>query len=215
MMKTSKPALQGATSVDSSLPFPSSPLEGPAGPQCGQAKSKLNRFKIITSILKQGGSTASPRPPEASNGLPNGVLSPVPDEESEETLDFSTETTDFGSFQEHQQDGGGSGSGAGELLKPTSSLTEQQPRVSGADALRSDHRVEEEEEDSKGLLEKQTEENDTFNESQHENNELLNTVGSSDDKRKKEKDGKSTETFASSDSVAGVILSEETIDTEI
>lgn len=215
MMKTGKPALQGATSVDSSLPFSSSSLEGTAVPHCGQTKSKLNRFKIITSILKQGDSTASPRPPEASNGLPNGVLPPVPDEGSEEKLDFSTDIADFGSFQKHQQEGGGAGIGAGEVLKQISSLTEEQPSVSGADAPQRDHRVEEDEEDSERLLVKQTEENSTFNEARRENNELLNTVGNSDDSRKEEREGKSTETFTSSDSVAGGILSEETIDTEI
>uniref|UniRef100_A0A8C4DU16 Transient receptor potential cation channel, subfamily C, member 4a n=1 Tax=Dicentrarchus labrax TaxID=13489 RepID=A0A8C4DU16_DICLA len=71
MMKTGKPALQGAkasgSSVDSSLAYSSSSLEVSPCPQSSQVKSKLNRFKIITSILKQGTSTASPRPPEASN----------------------------------------------------------------------------------------------------------------------------------------------------
>lgn len=215
MMKTGKPPLQGATSVDSTLPFSSSSLEGTAGPHCGQAKSKLNRFKVITSILKQGGSTASPRPPEASNGLPNGVLSPVADEGSEEKLDFSTDITDFGTFQKHQQEGGGAGIGAGEVLKQTSALTEEQPNVSGADEPQRDHRVEDDEEDSEGLLEKQTEENSTFNEARHETNELLYTVGNSADNRKEEREGKSAESFTSSDSVAGRMLSEETIDTEI
>lgn len=214
MMKTGKPALQGATSVDSSLPFSVSPLEGPTSSHCGQAKSKLNRFKIITSILKQGGSTASPRPPEASNGLPNGVLSLVPAEGSEEKLDFPADITDFGSFQKHQQEGGGTGTGPGEVPRQRSSVIEEQPSVSGADGPRRDHRAEKEE-DSEGLLEKQTEENSTFNEARHENNELLNTVGSSDDGRKEEREGKSTESFTSSDSVAGGILSEETKDTEI
>lgn len=215
MMKTGKPALQGATSVDTSLPFSSSSLEGPAaGPHCGQAKSKLNRFKIITSILKQGGSTASPRPPEASNGLPNGVLSPVPDEGSEEKLDNSTDITDFGSFQKHQQEGGGAWTGAGEVPRQTSSMGEEQPSVSGADGPRRDHRTEEEE-DREGLLEKQTEENSTFNEARRENNELLNTFGSADDGRKEEREGKSTESFTSSDLGAGGIMSEETKDTEI
>lgn len=215
MMKTGKPALQGATSVDSSLPFSSSSLEGPSGPHCGQAKSKLNRFKIIASILKQGGSTASPRPPEASNGLPNGVLSPAPDEGTKEKLDFSTDIADFGSFQKHQQEGGRPGIGAGEHFKQTSLLTEEQPSFSGVDAPPRDHRVEEDEDDSEGLLEKQTEKNSTFNEARHENNELLNTVGNSDDNRKEEREGKSTESFTSSDSVAGGVISEETIDTEI
>lgn len=214
MMKTGKPGLQGATSVDSSLPFSSSSLERPAGPHCGQTKSKLNRFKIITSILKQGGSTVSPRPPEASNGLPNGVLSPLPDEGSEEKLDFPTDVADFGLFQRHQQEGGGAGIGAEEVLKRTSSLTEEQPSVSGADVPRKDPRVEEDKKDNEGFLGKQTEENSTFNEARHENNELLNTVGNTDS-RKEEQEGKSTETFTSSDSVAGGILSEETVDTEI
>lgn len=213
MMKTGKPALQGATSVDPSLPFSASSIEGPAGPHCGQAKSKLNRFKIITSILKQGGSTASPRPPEASNGLPNGVLSAVPDEDSEEKLDFPSKITNFGSFQKHHQEGGGAATGAGEVPKQTSSMTEEQPSVSGADGPRRDHRAEEEE-DSERLLEKQTEENSTFNEARHENNELANTVGSSDDSKKEEREG-NTVGFTKSDSLASGILSEETKHTEI
>uniref|UniRef100_A0A8D3B8Z4 Transient receptor potential cation channel, subfamily C, member 4a n=1 Tax=Scophthalmus maximus TaxID=52904 RepID=A0A8D3B8Z4_SCOMX len=78
MMKTGKPALQGAkaggSSAESGLAYPHSSLKVSPGPQSGQVKSKLNRFKIAASILKLGSSAASPRPPEASNGLPNGLL---------------------------------------------------------------------------------------------------------------------------------------------
>uniref|UniRef100_A0A4W6FQ61 Transient receptor potential cation channel, subfamily C, member 4a n=1 Tax=Lates calcarifer TaxID=8187 RepID=A0A4W6FQ61_LATCA len=72
MMKTGKPALQGAkasgSSVESSLAYPNSSLKVSPCPQSSQVKSKLNRFKVITSILKQGSSTASPRPNEATSG---------------------------------------------------------------------------------------------------------------------------------------------------
>lgn len=81
MMKTGKPALPGGKAGSSSADCGSS-LEEPPGPQGSQVKSKLNRFKIIASILKQGSSSPSPRPPEASNGLPNGVLSTDSDESS-------------------------------------------------------------------------------------------------------------------------------------
>lgn len=212
MMKAGKPALQGATSVDPSLPFSGSSLEGSTGPHCSQAKSKLNRFKIITSILKQDGSTASPRPPEASNGLPNGVLSPVPDEGSKEKFNLRTDIAGFGSFQKHQQEA--HGAEAGEVHRRTSLLSETQPSVSRADGPHRDRKAEEEE-DSEALLEKQTEENSTFNEVGNRNNELSNTVRGSDDGRMEEREGKSTESLTGSGLVAGGIVSHETEDTQM
>ncbi|XP_068600397.1 short transient receptor potential channel 4-like [Brachionichthys hirsutus] len=107
MMKTGKPSIQGtkagASSVESSLPYSNSSLEVSPCPETGQMKSKLNRLKIITSILKQGASAASSRPPEASNGLPNGLLAPVSDESSSDKLrrmrNFPNDIADFSLFQ--------------------------------------------------------------------------------------------------------------------
>lgn len=215
MMKTGKPTLQGATSVDSSLTYSNSSLEVPAGPPSSQAKSKLNRFKIITSILKQGSSAASPRPPETSNGLPNGVLSPVPNESSSEksSRNFPKDLTDFGSFQKHQWEGDEGGRETGEISKQMYSLTAEESGASGADGQFKDHRAEEEYGD--GLFEKQTEENSTVNEARDENNEPLNTVCSSDDGTRKETEGKNKESSTRSDWVAGGCQSEDTKDAEI
>ncbi|XP_047463898.1 short transient receptor potential channel 4-like [Mugil cephalus] len=107
MMKTGKPALQAAkasgSSVDSSLAYPNSSLVVPPCPPSSQSKSKLNRFKITASILKQCSSIASPRPPEASNGLPNGLLPMMSDEssseESSQRRNYPKDITDFGLFQ--------------------------------------------------------------------------------------------------------------------
>lgn len=212
MMKTGKPALQGATSVDSSLTYSNPSLEVPGGPPSSQAKSKLNRFKIITSILKQGSSAASPRPPETSNGLPNGVLSPVPNESSSEksSLNFPKDLTDFGLFQRHQWEGDEDRRETGKISKQMYSLTAEESGASGADGQFKDHRAEEE--DGNGLFEKQTEENST---AQDENNELLNTVCSSNDDRSKKTEGKNKESSTRSDWVAGGCQSEDTKDAEI
>uniref|UniRef100_A0A8D3B909 Transient receptor potential cation channel, subfamily C, member 4a n=1 Tax=Scophthalmus maximus TaxID=52904 RepID=A0A8D3B909_SCOMX len=105
MMKTGKPALQGAkaggSSAESGLAYPHSSLKVSPGPQSGQVKSKLNRFKIAASILKLGSSAASPRPPEASNGLPNGLLPLALDasEKSSQRRNFPKDIADFGLFQ--------------------------------------------------------------------------------------------------------------------
>lgn len=215
MMKTGKPAVQGATSVDSSLTYSNSSLEVPGGPPSSQAKSKLNRFKIITSILKQGSSAASPRPPETSNGLPNGVLSPVPNESSSEksSQNFPKDLTDFGLFQKHQWEGDEDVRETEEISKQMYSLTAEESGASGADGQFKDHRAEEE--DGDGLFEKQTEENSTVNEAQDENNELLNTVCSSNDGRSKETEGKNKERSTRSDWVAGGCQSEDMKDAEI
>lgn len=110
MMKTGKPVLPGGSSADCSAS-----LEEPPGPHGSQVKSKLSRFKIITSILKRDSSAPSPRPPEASNGLPNGVLSTASDESSCKDLrgNFPKDIADFGTLQKHQW-GGNEQSDAGE-----------------------------------------------------------------------------------------------------
>uniref|UniRef100_A0A671WLU2 Transient receptor potential cation channel, subfamily C, member 4a n=1 Tax=Sparus aurata TaxID=8175 RepID=A0A671WLU2_SPAAU len=70
MMKTGKPALPGTKACSSSSSSSSadsgSSLEVPPCPQSSQVKSKLNRFKLIASILKQGSSTASSGNEDAS-----------------------------------------------------------------------------------------------------------------------------------------------------
>uniref|UniRef100_A0A8C5H004 Transient receptor ion channel domain-containing protein n=2 Tax=Gouania willdenowi TaxID=441366 RepID=A0A8C5H004_GOUWI len=88
MMRTGNPALQAAnasgSSVDSRLAYPNSSLKVTSCSPSSQVKSKLNRFKMAASILKQCCSTASPRPPDAFNGQPNGLLSAVSEESSRE-----------------------------------------------------------------------------------------------------------------------------------
>lgn len=126
MMKTGK-SLPGGKAGGSSADCSSS-LEEPPGPHGGQVKSKLNRFKIITSILKQGGSSPSPRPPEASNGLPNGLLSTVSDGSSCEDprMKFPKETGDFGFFQKHQP-------GTGATPRQMYPLSEEAAKSGGSD----------------------------------------------------------------------------------
>ncbi|XP_068187118.1 short transient receptor potential channel 4-like [Antennarius striatus] len=130
MMKTGKPAIQGpkasASSMESSLPYSNSSLEVSPCPPTGQMKSKLNRLKIITSILKQGTSTASS---EASNGLPNGLLAPVSDETSSDKLrhrrNFPKDITDFGLFQKRHWCGSEDASGSAEISRKMYSLSEE------------------------------------------------------------------------------------------
>lgn len=148
MMKTGKPALQGtkasSSSVDSCLAYTNSSLEMPPVPQGDQVKSKLNRFKTITSILKQSGSTASPRPPETSNGLPNGLLSPVSDESSSEKSsqrrNSPKDMTDFGLFQMHQQVRNEDASGAGEISRKMNFLSEETAESGGSDEADEEHK---------------------------------------------------------------------------
>uniref|UniRef100_A0A674NEB0 Transient receptor potential cation channel, subfamily C, member 4a n=1 Tax=Takifugu rubripes TaxID=31033 RepID=A0A674NEB0_TAKRU len=130
MMKTGKPALPGGKAGGSSADCSSS-LEEPPGPHGSQVKSKLNRFKIITSILKQGSSLPSPRPPEASNGLPNGVL---------------TDIGGFDLFQKHQP-------GTGAIPRQMYPLSEE-----AAEPGASDEDREQQAERGERLLETQTEE---------------------------------------------------------
>lgn len=197
MMKTGKPALQGAkaggSSADSSLAYSNPSLDGPPGPQGSQVKSKLNRFKIITSILKQGSS--SPRPPEASNGLPNGVLSTVSDEDcsekSSERRNFPKDINDFGLFPKCHWGGNDDTPSAGEISRQIYSLTE-------VDVEREDKEAK----DEKGLLKTQTEEETAVKEALNEYNETLDADSSSEEGRKKETAEKDKENLPCSNQVA-------------
>uniref|UniRef100_A0A3P8X040 Transient receptor potential cation channel, subfamily C, member 4a n=1 Tax=Cynoglossus semilaevis TaxID=244447 RepID=A0A3P8X040_CYNSE len=128
MMKTGKPGLQAAkascSSVDSSLAYSNSSLKVSSCPQGAQVKS--NRFKMITSILKQGSSTASPRPPETLNGLPNGLLPLILDdsrsEKNSKRRSVSKDVTDFGLFQKQ-----------GETSRMMYSLSEEEGESGGLD----------------------------------------------------------------------------------
>lgn len=142
MMKTGKPALQGAkassSSVESNLAYPNSSLKVSSCPQGSQAKSKLNRFKITASILKQCSSIASPRPPEAFNGLPNGLLSLVsdenPGENSSQRKNFPRDITDFGLFHKCHRGGKEATSGVGEISREMYSLSEEAGESGGSDS---------------------------------------------------------------------------------
>lgn len=168
MMKTGKPAVQGAkangSSADSTLAYSSSLLEVPPGPHSPRGKSKLNRFKIITSILKQGSSTASPRPPEASNGLPNGLLSPVTDEteKSSQRSNFPTDINDFGLFQTRHLVRDEDASGTGEITKQMYSLSAGAAESGHSDAAEEEHRAKEKGEE--GLSKTKAEEETIVNE---------------------------------------------------
>ncbi|XP_069002393.1 short transient receptor potential channel 4-like [Embiotoca jacksoni] len=145
MMKTGKPALQVAkasgSSVDSSFAYPNSSLKVSPCPPSSQAKSKLNLFKITASILKQGTSTASPRPPEASNGLPNGLLS-LPDESSSEKSsqrrNYPKDISDFGLFQKRHWGTKEAASDAGESSRQMYYLSEEAGESGGSDAEEQD-----------------------------------------------------------------------------
>ncbi|KAF7206473.1 short transient receptor potential channel 4a [Nothobranchius furzeri] len=138
MMKTGKPILQGAmascSSVESSLAYPNASLKLSPCPPRSQVKSKLNRFKITTSILKQTSSSALSRPPEASNGLPNGLL--VSDEScsenSSQRSNFSKEISDFVLFQIHHH--GSKEDASGEVLREMYSLSEEAGESGESDA---------------------------------------------------------------------------------
>lgn len=141
MMKTGKPALQGAkassSSVESNLAYPNSSLKVSSCPQSSQVKSKLNRFKITASILKQCSSIASPRPPEAFNGLPNGLLSLAsdenPSENSSQRKTFPKDVTEFGLFHKCHWGGNEATSGAGEISREMYSLSEEAGESGGSD----------------------------------------------------------------------------------
>lgn len=132
MMKTGKPALAGGKAGGSSAACSASPEE-PPGPHASQAKSKLNRFKVITSILKRGSSAPSARPPEASNGLPNGVLSTASEDGSCEDKTVPKDIADFGLFQKHHRDGKEQ-SDAGEIPRQMEPLAEEAAESGGSEA---------------------------------------------------------------------------------
>lgn len=215
MMKTGKPALQGPKAGSSSVDtaYSSSPLEASSCPQSSQVKSKLNRFKIITSILKQGTSTASPRPPEASNGLPNGLLSPVPDESSSEKpsqrRNHPKDITDMGLFQKRHWSGGGDTSGAGEISREMYSLSEEAGESVGSDAEGQDKEHKARVKEEKGPLETEKQEETALNEATSENSEVSNTNNSSEEggKIETEEKDKDKESLPCSDSVADGCLS--------
>ncbi|XP_023272324.1 short transient receptor potential channel 4 [Seriola lalandi dorsalis] len=210
MVKTGKPALPGAkasgSSVESSLAYPNSSLKVSSCPQSSQVKSKLNRFKITTSILKQTSSTASPRPPESSNGLANGLLSLVsdetPSENSNQRKNFPKDITDFGLFQKHHWGGNEGTSGAGEISRKMYSLSEEAGESAGSDAEEQvkEHtaRGEDEREISKG----EKAEEATVTEAANEDSEVLNTNCSLEEDGEKETNEKDKESLSYVDPVA-------------
>lgn len=141
MMKTGKPALQGAiasgSSVDSSLAYPNSSLKISPCPAISQAKSKLNRFKITTSLLKQSSSSASPRPPEASNGLPNGLLplasSDSCSQMSRQWRNLPKDISDFGMFHKLHWGSTDVKGGTGEPSREMYCLSEEVGDSGGSD----------------------------------------------------------------------------------
>ncbi|XP_078121871.1 short transient receptor potential channel 4-like isoform X2 [Sander vitreus] len=204
MVKTGKPPLQGAkasgSSVESSLAYPNASLKVSSSPQTSQVKRKLNRFKIIASILKQGSSTASPRPPEASNGLPYGLV--VSDEssgkKSSQKRNTPKDITDFGLFQKHHWGSNEATSSAGEMY----SLSEEAGESGGSDAEQQDKEHRATGKDEKGLLQTEKEEEAAVNEDLNENGEVSNTNNSSNEDGKKETEEKDKESLPCSDSVA-------------
>ncbi|XP_034406020.1 short transient receptor potential channel 4a [Cyclopterus lumpus] len=199
MVKTGKPALQGAkasgSSVESSLAYPNSSLKVSPSPQSSQAKSKLNRFKLIASILKQGSSTASPRPPESSNGLLIGLG--VSDESSSKSqrVNSPKDNADVGLFQKRHWSGNEATLGAGEISRDMYSLSEE---AGETDAEQQDKEHQARGKDEQELL--QTEKKD-------ENNDVSKSNNSSDEGRKKETEEKDKESLSCSDSAAGGCLS--------
>ncbi|XP_071760055.2 short transient receptor potential channel 4-like [Centroberyx gerrardi] len=160
MVKTGKPPLQGAkaggSSVESSLAYPNSSLKVSPSPPSGQVKSKLNLFKITASILKHGGATASPRPPEASNGLPNGLVPLASDEspgdKSSQRRNFPKEITDFGLFQKRHRSGAGAAPAAGGISRSMYALSEETGESGGSDAEERDTEQEARGKEEKRLL---------------------------------------------------------------
>lgn len=180
MVKTGKPTLQGerkasANSVESSLAYPNASFKVSPCPPSTQAKSKLNRFKITTSILKQCSSTASPRPPETFNGLPNGLLALVSDESSSEKLNqrrnFPKDITDFGLFQKRHWGSNEATSGAGENSRKMYSLSEEEGESVGSNREEQDKEYTAMSKDEKGLMEPEKKEDATANEAPNEKSE--------------------------------------------
>lgn len=205
MMKTGKPALQGERSASSSsgecsLTYPNTCLKVSTCAPSSQAKSKLNRFKMAASILKQVCSTASPRPPDASNGLPNGLLALGPDESSSEKSgqrrNFPKDITDFGLFQKRHRGTNEATSGTGELSREMYSLSEEAGDSVGSDAEEEDRERTARSEDE-DLLEMET--SDTVNRASKEKRKSSNTNKSLQDDR----DSEEEEIVPHTDSVAG------------
>lgn len=214
MMKTGKPALQGAkasgSSMDSNLAYPSSSLEVSPCPETSQVKSKLNRFKLITSILKQGSSTASPRPPEAFNGLPNGLLSVASDESSSEKSsqrrNFPKDINDFGLFQKHHC-GRNEAMSSTEVSRKMYSLSEETTESGGSEAEGQDKDHATGGTDEKGLLETENKDKAAVHEAMNESSEVSNMNNSLDGSGQKDREDKDNESLPCSDTVAGGCLS--------
>ncbi|XP_034538719.1 short transient receptor potential channel 4-like isoform X2 [Notolabrus celidotus] len=208
MMKTGKPALPAlqaamasGSSAESSLAYPNSSLKVSVSPQSSQPKSKLNRFKMTASILKNCSSIAAPRPPEASNGLPNGLLSLTADgEKSGQRRNFPKDMADFGLFQKRHRGVSEDASGAGEISRNMYSLSEE---AGDAEA-----EVKETGKDEKGLLKTVKEVKDAAEEPKNEKSEGSNNTNSSDVGEEKETEEKDKESLPKSDSAADGCLSE-------
>ncbi|KAM6911586.1 short transient receptor potential channel 4a [Lycodopsis pacificus] len=202
MVKTGKPALQVAkasgSSAESSLAYPNSSLKVSPLPQSSQVKSKLNRFKMIASILKQGSATASPRPPEASNGLPNGLVVSEESSSKSQGRNSPKDITDFGLFQKRHWSGNEATLGAGEISRDMYSLSEEAGESGGSDAEQQARGK-----DDKELLQTEKKEEAAVNEAPNESNDLLKTNNSSDDGGKKEMEKKDKESLSCGDSVDG------------
>ncbi|KAI4814200.1 hypothetical protein KUCAC02_003404 [Chaenocephalus aceratus] len=185
MMKTGKPALQGAkasgSSAESSLAYPNSSLKVSPTPQSSQGKSKHNRFKIIASILKQSCSSASPRQPEVFHGLPNGLV--VSEESSSKKSSHKRnppkDDIDFGLFQTRHWGSSEATSGAGEIPREMYSLSEEAGGPEVSDAEQRDR--EQKDIGERGLPLTEREEETAVNEAKEENSEVINTNSSSDE----------------------------------
>lgn len=215
MMKTGKSSLQGAkasgSSVESSLAYPNSSLKVSPCPKSSQVKSKLNRFKITTSIIKQGSTAVSPRPPEASNGLPNGLWAHVSDEcsteKSSQRRNFPKDISDFGLFQKRHWSGNETTSGAGEASRKMYSLSEVVGESEGSDTeeQHKDHMAGGEIKEE--LLKGEKAEDTAVNEPVNENDEVLNTNSSLEEAGQKETKVKDKDSLPCSDPVADECLS--------
>nr|XP_019952620.1 PREDICTED: short transient receptor potential channel 4 [Paralichthys olivaceus] len=192
MMKTGKPALQGAkasgSSVESSLAYPNSSLKVSPSPQSSQTKSKSNRFKITASILKMSSSTASPRPPDAFNGLPNGLLPLLgPDEsssdKSSQRRNFPKDITDFGLFQKRHRNE--ATSGTEEISRKMYSLSEEAGESGGSDTEERDRERTAGDEEETKFSEGEIVEEAAVTEADTEDGEVSNAkYGSEEDKEK-------------------------------
>ncbi|XP_029924597.1 short transient receptor potential channel 4-like isoform X1 [Myripristis murdjan] len=209
MMKTGKPPLQASgSSVESSFTFPNSSLKVSPPPPSGHVKSKLSLLKITTSILKQGGATASPRPPEASNGLPNGLMPLASDdssgEKSSQRKNFPKDITDFGLFQKRHSGGTGDMSGAtGGISRNMYALSEETGESGASDA-------EEQDKEQKAIGKEEERPLDGEKEQETAGREIVTEakVENVDNGREKETEETETENFLCTESVADDCSSE-------